>query len=145
MHPGLAQGRFERDLAGLSEELLKDRGWTIFTKACPLLDIGFTSPSGRQLRLQFHCDNFSQDPPSVTLHTWDGGELTQMPPSSTNIFHPGRHPVTGKFFVCMKGTREYHTHPNHLTDSWASMRALAAYRLGEIVTQIWNGWIKSNP
>lgn len=144
MHPALAEARFDKDLAGLSDELLLQRGWTVFTKWYPLLDMGFTSPGGRQLRLRFHCDNFNQDPPSVTLHTWDGGELTQMPPSSTGIFHPGRHPSTGKFFVCMKGTREYHTHYNHLTDSWAAIRDLSRYRLGEIATQIWNGWIKTN-
>jgi len=144
MHPALAAARFDNDLAGLTDGLLLQRGWVLFEKTHPLLDLGFTSPSGRQLRLRFHCENFNENPPSVTLHTWEGGELTQMPPSSTGIFHPGRHPVTAKFFVCMRGTREYHTHDSHLADSWAAIRDLSRYRLGEIATQIWNAWIKAN-
>lgn len=145
MHPALSQAKFEKDLAGLTTELCEMRAWTVFSRSYPVLDVGFMSPQGRQLRLKLRCEDWNEQPPSVELLQWDGSELTAMPPSSTNIFHPGRHPVTQKFFVCMVGTREYHTHPNHVTDHWHKYSQMPEYRLGEIVSQIWNAWRKSNP
>lgn len=145
MHPDLAKVRFAQDLAGVGEDLCTMRSWTVFEKVYPVFDVGFTSPQGNQLRLRLNCDNWNEVPPAVELQAWDGIPLTKVPPSSTNIFNESSHPITGKPFICMRGTREYHTHESHLNDLWDSLRSLAEYRLGEIVTQIWNGWIKANP
>lgn len=145
MHPDLAKIRFTQDLAGVDAELCSMRGWTVFEKAYPVFDVGFTSPQGKQLRLRMICDNWNEVPPGVELQAWNGTPLTQVPPSSTNIFNGSRHRVTGSPFICMRGTREYHTHESHLKDPWEPLRPLAEYRQGEIVTQIWNGWMKANP
>ena len=40
----------------------------------------------------------------------------------------------------MAGACEYHEHPSHVNDLWANYRALDAYSLGGIVTQLWRGW-----
>jgi hypothetical protein len=70
--------------------------------------------------------------------------LTAPVRNSSNIFHPDRHPITGQFFICMRGTREYHTHPSHVGDPWESLKQLDNYKLGGILTQIWRGWEKGS-
>jgi len=145
VHPKLCQARFEEDLAGLNQELCDMRGWTVFQNEYPILDIGFTSPQGRRLRLHAKCEGWNEQPASFTLQDWDGTVLTAVPPSSTNIFNPSMHRLTGLPFICMAGTREYHTHESHVNEKWELIRAKAEYRLGEVVTQIWNGWRKANP
>lgn len=145
MHPALAKAKFEAALASITEELLQLRNWTIFSKEWPLFDVGFTSPKGCQLRIALTCNDWDELPPSIALLTWTGEPLKTVPRSTTNIFHQGPHPDTGKPFVCMAGVREYHTHPSHRSDFWSGRRGDAGYSLGEIVTQIWNAWRGSNP
>jgi hypothetical protein len=145
MHPKLANLRFEHAIQGLTDELCAMRGWIIHERTPPVLDISFVNPSERSLRLRFLCDRWNALPPSIELLTTDGQPLSDPIQSSTNIFHAGPHPLTGRPFVCMRGSREYHTHDSHLTDAWESLRDSADYRLLEIVTQIWNGWRRNNP
>lgn len=145
MHPMLAKAKFDKDLAGVAEELCEMRAWTVFKCEYPFFDVGFRSPQGASLRIRMECENWNEDPPAVELLNWGGEYLTQMPPSSTGIFHAGPHKNTGRSFVCMKGTREYHTHDSHLLDHWHTVMSSADYRLGEIATQIWNAWRKANP
>ena len=145
MHPDLAKLRFAHDLRGVDEELCALRGWTVFEKAFPVFDVGFTSPQRKQLRLRLNCDNWNEVAPAVELQDWNGTPLTKVPPSSTNIFNESSHRYTGKPFICMRGTHEYHTHESHTNDPWEPLRPQAEFRLGEIVTQIWNAWIKANP
>lgn len=145
MHPSLATARFQADLEGITAELCELRGWTVFSREWPLFDIGFRSPGGRELRLALTCNDWNELAPSIALLTWNGGFLGEMPESTTGIFHRGGHPVTGRPFVCMAGSREYHTHPSHLDDDWSTRRSNPGYRLGEIVTQIWHAWRGKNP
>lgn len=147
MHPRLAIARFERALAGITAELCTERGWTIHSRSYPVLDVGFTSLGGGSLRLRLQCDRWNALPPSVALLTSDGQPFPagRTIASSTGIFHVGPHPNTRAPFVCMRGTREYHTHDSHLTDAWEALRDSPDFSLGEIVTQIWRGWLKANP
>ena len=34
----------------------------------------------------------------------------------------GAHPILDRNFICIRGTYEYHCHPGHLADTWASHR-----------------------
>jgi hypothetical protein len=34
----------------------------------------------------------------------------------------GAHPILGRGFICIRGTYEYHCHPQHIADTWASHR-----------------------
>jgi hypothetical protein len=34
----------------------------------------------------------------------------------------GIHPVLNRPFACVQGTYEYHSHPSHLADQWATYR-----------------------
>jgi hypothetical protein len=143
MHPQLSEARFENDLAGVTQELCELRSWTIFEKKSPVFDVGFASPAGSRLRLRLTADSWNDLPPKIALLNWDGSPMSNKPGS--NIFHPGPHRDTGQAFICMRGSREYHTHESHVSDHWEPLRNLAEFRLGEIVTQIWNGWRKVTP
>lgn len=35
---------------------------------------------------------------------------------------PGKHPLTGRQFLCLRGVREYHDHPQHNGDDWMLYR-----------------------
>jgi len=145
MHPQLCAARFDKDLAGITPELCELRGWTVFCKEYPLFDVGFTSPKGAQLRLQVKADDWDATPASFTLLKWDGTFMTAAPASKKNIFNSSNHRYTGRIFICIRGTREYHTHESHVGEKWELLRGKPEYRLGELVTQIWNGWRKANP
>lgn len=145
MHPRLAAKRFERDVAGIAAELCELREWTLFEAKYPILDIGFVSSNKSTLRLHFECEDWNDVPPAVTLQDFDGTPLQYLPGGLTNIFNVGPHPIFRRPFICMRGTREYHMHESHRLDSWDGIKHLPGYRLGEIATQIWNGWKKNNP
>jgi hypothetical protein len=144
MHPLMAKARFDTDLAGVTGELCEMRRWTVFEREYPIFDLGFYSAAGAKLRIRMECENWNEQPPAVVLQDWVGVHLRTAPASSTNIFNAGPHRNTGRPFVCMRGTREYHTHESHISDPWDSLSGLADYRLGEIATQIWNAWRKVN-
>jgi hypothetical protein len=130
VHPQLAKARFDKDLAGIDDELCAARGWTVFAQEFPLLDVGFKAESGKTLRLRLRCEDWNDQPPA------DG---------KSSIFNGSPHPTTGKPFICMRGTREYHTHSSHIGDLWAPLKVLPEFQLGQIVTQIYNGWKAGNP
>lgn len=145
MHPSLAKAKFERDLAGITAELCEARSWTVFEREYPIFDVGFRASNGASLRIRMECEMWNEQPPAVLLQDWEGKNLAIGIASSTNIFNASLHRNTGRPFVCMRGSREYHTHESHLNDPWEALKGSADYRLGEIATQIWNGWRKANP
>ncbi len=138
MHPAAVKEFFDRDVANLTSALATRRGWTFHSLAFPMIDCSFQAAGRTPLRIQMMCNDWNEAPPSVTLHSLDGSLLTTALKNRTNIFHPSPHPTTQRFFVCMRGTLEYHIHPSHLTDSWEAIRS--NYTLGDILTQIWHGW-----
>ena len=142
MHLAASRALFERDVATLSSELARRRQWVLHSLTYPLIDCSFTAERRTTLRVRFRCDDWNDLPPSVTLHTADGSLLTAPLTNTSNVFHPQRHPATNEFFVCMRGTREYHTHPSHVTDLWENLKSSCSYSLGGILTQIWHAWEK---
>lgn len=83
------------------------------------------------VRLRF--DNYDLWPPSLAFADPFTGELLppgvmptavpqdvrENPPRS---LLPGPHPATGTAFLCVPGTREYHTHDEHTGDHWLRYR-----------------------
>lgn len=143
MNPTAAKALFDAAVAGLSERLLQTRGWFVHSRVWPTLDLSFRHTEHQELRLRLACDDWNDTAPSVDLLAPDGGLLVGLPnqrPGPSPIYNAGAHPRTGRPFVCMAGVREYHEHPSHVNDLWANYKALDAYTLGEIVTQLWRGW-----
>jgi len=144
VHELASSALFEEQVAPLGGRLLSERNWTVVTARYPLLDVRFEGAGRVPMRVRMGCQGWNDQPPSVILLDADGKSLTSAPAGS-NIFHQGPHDTTKLPFVCMAGTLEYHTHPSHVGDHWDSYRNRSAYSLGEILTQIWNGWLKCKP
>jgi hypothetical protein len=151
MHELVSRSLFEEQVKGLNGRLAASRSWVLHQIEYPLIDLTFTASETNRvpLRLQVRCQNWNEIPPSVTLLDGAAGFLPsanpprqEILPNPSGIFHPGPHPNTGRPFVCMAGTLEYHTHPSHVTDYWEGYRTKAAFDLGGLLTQIWNGWLR---
>ncbi len=136
---------FDDQAKHLRGDLLEMRRWTVFSATFPCLDVGFEGVSRVAFRVCMQCDDWNELPPSITLRSFDGELLSSVPTGPPGIFQQGQHPTTGLPFVCMAGSREYHTHPSHTADVWDNYRLRGGYELGDILTRIWNGWLKSTP
>lgn len=146
MHAALSRKLFDAAVAGMGDELLRLRGWTLTESTYPVLAVTFTHPrSSSRLHVQFECTNWSEQPPSIVFFDTDGTPLSKLPPTPGSQFNNSPHPITGRPFVCMRGSREYHTHPSHLTDHWEQYRGLSENDLGGIVTQVWHAWLAGQP
>ena len=142
MHPAASRALFEEETKTLTPALCERRGWIIHNLAFPVINFSYTAQGRTPLRLTFTCDDWNDLPPSIRLESAAGAPLTQILPNPTGVFHQGPHNVTNLPFVCMKGAREYHTHPSHVGDLWDSVRGHSSYTIGGIMTQVWNAWLK---
>lgn len=142
MHRLAAKALFDSDLVAVTASLAEIRHWIIHKLEFPLLDCEFKHADKPHLRLRFHCDDWNTLPPSIEVLAPDGEPLTVAPGRRTSVFNHSAHPDTGKPFICMRGSREYHTHPSHKNDPWEALRNQSRYSLGGILTQIWNAWRK---
>jgi hypothetical protein len=142
MHPAAAKALFEEEVATLTSALAQRRQWVFHSRDFPLIDCSFEANGRTTLRVQMHCEEWNDLPPSISLHAADGTFLTTPIVNSSNIFHAGPHPATNRMFICMRGAREYHTHPSHLADLWEGVKGSSSFTLGGILTQVWNGWQK---
>jgi hypothetical protein len=135
VHDALAKANFEADVAKLSDVAAERVGLDIHTRSYPVLDL--TVQHTRALRLRLGCDSWDEMPPSVALLNPDGTFLA--PPALGDIFNDN-HPTTGRPFICMRGTREYHTHSSHLNDHWDNYRGLNGMNIPGIAMQIARAW-----
>ena len=145
MHPVLSRRRFEEDIAGITPELCAERQWEVFQCVFLVFDVGFTAPDGARLRTRFLCDDWNDRPPAIELRDYGGSLLSSVEPNRTSVFNGSAHSITGRPFVCMRGSREYHTHDSHQADLWENLKKSPDYRLGEIVTQVWRAWRREHP
>lgn len=139
MHEALARANFVRDVELLSPLFLHNRGWTLNEANFPVLDITFESEKPLRVRLQ--CDEWNDLPPSVQLLKPDGSEWVAGLPGST--FHQDKHPITSKTFICMVGSREYHTHTSHITDHWANYKNQDGMNLPGLLDRFNRAWRKA--
>jgi len=140
-----SQELFEEQTRHLEGSILDTNGWHVFSRTYPVLDIGFKREGRVPLRLQLHCEDWNDQPPSVALLTWEGERLRTAPQGPTNVFNSSAHPNTGFPFICMAGSLEYHTHSSHTGDLWDNYKTRSGYDLGGIVHQLWLAWLNSHP
>ena len=142
MHPAAAKALFNAETATLSAALAKRRGWVFHSIEFPLIDCAFTAPGRMTLRLRLQCDNWNDQPPAISLLAAEGAFLPTLPANPSGVFNQGPHPATGRPFICMRGAREYHTHPSHVGDPWETLKTSSSYSLGGILSQLWSAWQK---
>ncbi len=143
MHPLASKTKFDEQTRGFTENLLRVRGWKIHSIEHPVVDVEFTSLNRNGLRLRLICDNWDNDPPSIQLLSAAGDRLLSVKRDPAGVINDSRHPHTGYPFICMRGSREYHTHSSHVTDHWSNYRGKSSYDLGGILSQIWRAWMKT--
>lgn len=142
MHDLLARSAFVDEVRHLTPELCGLRGWVLREAEYPMVVVDLTGAGRTSLRLIVDCTGFPGTPPSITFANDNGVPLRVVPVAPGGQFHQGPHPQTGLPFVCMRGSREYHTHTSHIGDCWDNYRGTAEFTLGGIVTQVWNAWLK---
>lgn len=144
MNETASKALFEEDVGKISERLLVSRNWILYNKEFPVLDVGFRSDGRAEFRVRLIATNWNDEPSSVELLDANGKFLSaqQIPEDCGNVFNRSNHQTTGRPFVCMAGSREYHTHPSHLNDSWNNYKCKDGFKLGGIMTQLWSAWQK---
>lgn len=141
MHPAASRALFDAAMVTLEPRLLEARGWQIVTSTYPTLDIVFRDAARKPLRLRLNCTDWNELPPEIELLKEDGS----YPPEicgGGGQFNLNPHPITQRYFVCMIGSREYHTHSSHVGDLWENYRSRSAYDLHGIAFQLWRAWCK---
>jgi hypothetical protein len=69
------------------------------------------------------CDNYDTDAPSFAFVTnWDATEVLAFQSWPKGPGMVDRHYKTGKPFLCRPGTREFHSHIQHLDEPWDRYR-----------------------
>lgn len=136
----LSRAKFEGDVRRLSTRTVAHRGWAVVTAEYPILDVVFGHATAEPLRIRMTCDQWNDLPPSIELLSASGVHLTSAPPSVGSIFNGSAHPSTGRPFVCMRGSREFHTHSSHLGERWDGYRGKSGMDLLGILEQLWRGW-----
>jgi hypothetical protein len=144
MHDAASRMLFAVQTCELSEELCQLRGWQIFEREYPILDVGFRSNRPAHIRIRMWCNEYNELPPSIEFLSMEGQLLTVVERDPGGVFNLGPHPLTGRPFICMRGSREYHQHPSHLVDPWDHIRNLSGYDLGGILTQVWRAWTRAH-
>jgi len=124
------------------ERISRLRGWRLFTIQYPIIDVALVSTKNFEIRVRMICDNWNDLPPSIELLSLTGEHLKNIEPNPGGVFNNSQHPTTNRPFICMIGSREYHTHSSHINDSWAKYKDVPGNDLGGILTKIWRAWRK---
>lgn len=141
MHELLAYKNFEKDIRILSPAFCERNRWTLSQREFPTIDVTFLGT--KPLRIRMVCNDWDEIAPSVELLKADGTPWSDPLPGG--IFNGSNHPTTGRPFICMRGIREYHIHPSHTNEQWATYRGQAGMNLAGLLTQLSNAWRKAVP
>lgn len=130
------------------------RGWMLLRRDGLLVDVAFlaalrfsSAPTPLpviSVCASFDFTNYDLWPPSVTFVDFYSGEatlphvraLTVTPEGPRDLLVNG-HPDTGLPFLCIPGTREYHSHPQHTGDPWLLHRPRGEGSLATLCDRIW--------
>jgi hypothetical protein len=107
--------------------------------------IEIPSLGARAFRARFDLTDYDVVPPSVEFFDpWTNRPLLYETMFRAQEYEKERgvhivllpnHPVTHKPFLCLRGVREYHEHPQHAGDDWFLYRG--SISLFSIVTVLW--------
>ena len=136
MHEAFARVNFDRDVAALTAASAERQGLIVHERSFPVLDATITHR--RPLRLRMEAQGWDEVPPSVMLLKPDGTVWSDPLPG--DVFNGSAHPSTGRPFICMRGVREYHTHPSHLRERWDDYRRQDGMGLVGILMQLSHAW-----
>jgi hypothetical protein len=136
VHETLARVNFDQDVAALSDVAATRQNLIVHSRAFPILDV--TILHTKPVRLRFQGDSFDELPPAIAILKPDGTPWINPLPGS--IFNGGPHSVKGGPFICMRGSREYHTHGSHVSDKWDNYRGQDGMGIVGIMMQLAGVW-----
>ena len=149
MDTAVSLRKFEAEVRSLNAkaaDYAAAKGWTIAMATYPTLSVVLRhSVSNREIEFRLACDDWDEQPPSLSLHyPVDGKELSweDWPRGGWDVHES--HTSTGKPFLCLQGIREYHTHSSHLSDRWDGYRLRGTYGLLGIVDRVQQRFEDSN-
>lgn len=142
MHPALSKSLFNDEVGRWPSDLAGSRGWIIHQAEYPVIDCEFTRLGRTPLRLYCEFDNWDEQPPAISLKTSEGVDLTSLLPNPTSVFNANPHEKTRRPFICMAGSREFHTHSSHVNETWDQYRGKSGFGMGHLLDKIWNAWLK---
>lgn len=133
-------------------EAYRRRGWVLLGVAGLTVDVGFLSNVAvgdmqvpamtASIRLEY--DNYDLWPPSLTFIDPRSGTPVAPIVQSLERISPAEvrntllvHPVLSRHFLCLPGTREYHSHPQHTGDDWLLHRSAGEGRLAVVCDRVW--------
>jgi hypothetical protein len=152
--PKVSARKFAREL-GLWDEnadLYRERGWLMLERGDRHVEVAFigrVSLGQRTIPIIAACvridfENYDLWPPSVEFIDPATGDFAPPPVAAVAVTHEGArnilvdgHPTTRRPFFCIRGTREYHSHPQHSGDSWLLSRAMKAGALATLCERIY--------
>lgn len=143
MHPAVSKAMFNAEVGRWPPDLAGSRGWIIHRAEYPIVDCEFTAPGRVPLRLFCEFADWDEQPAAVTLRSSQGENLATIPPNSSGVFNSSLHEKTGRPFVCMAGTLEYHTHSSHISESWDQYRGKPGFGMGDLLDKLWSAWLRS--
>lgn len=101
--------------------------------------------AGRAFKASFDLTDYDLDPPSVDFRDpWTNELLSYGSMFRAQEFEDTRgphvvlldgHPITKRPFLCLRGVREYHNHPQHSGDDWMLYRT--GMSLFDLVMRVW--------
>jgi hypothetical protein len=152
--PAVSARKLARELELWDEnaELYRNRGWLMLARKEQSVEVGFVgrvSLGPRSIPIiaacvRFDFENYDLWPPSVEFIDPATGEFAPPPVAAVAVTDEGArnilvegHPTTRRPFFCIRGTREYHTHPQHTGDDWLLSRAQKAGSLATLCERIY--------
>jgi Predicted metal binding domain len=165
--PAVSRTKFERQLELWDESaaVYRRRGWTMLARGELSVDVAFVGelPMGpfairdAKIPLVSACvridfANYDLWPPSVVFIDYLSGQPAYPPighaflrgvsgQAQNVLVDP--HPITGRPFFCVAGTREYHIHPQHNGDLWLVRRNSGEGTLARLCDLLWRGMVRS--
>jgi len=139
------------------------RGWEVEEPSFPLLRVWFVGrDTTRRVGVRVALRNYDLTAPSLSFISSSGAHLRDedlglllRPPDQTKIpparyegqllfaqgpagafagYLPGGHPLTQRAFLCIRGTWEFHSHPQHADVPWEWIRTDPNYGFDYLLT-----------
>jgi hypothetical protein len=140
--PAISRRKLQRELDAWrsSEKEHRRKGWLLVHHDDLVVEVAFAKPLqlGNMMlpllipTVRFDYTNYDLWPPSLTFVDFFTGEPSPAPLPNAWLPTPNgaqnillNHP-NGKPFLCIRGTREFHEHPQHTGEPWALYRAQGA-------------------
>ena len=137
--PSLSRRLFDEGTAPLAASgAYADMGIRVIEREYPVLVVGLRwKAADSEIRLRVQADNYDYLPPRGW---WVGGDGSPLParrvPQGGGFQRPPNPHGEDLGWLCFPGWREYHDHPSHLADAWASRAAHSSFRLPGILVQL---------